>query len=173
MKGKVKGAVTEQNGKLLLRPVEQRDVPSILELIDGVYAEYGCKLDAENEEPHLLAPGNYFRADGGEFWVVEEKDIVRATVAVHLHPDASELKSLYVHSSLRRQGWGRKLLSLAVEHARRSGRERMFLWSDTRFEDAHRLYRSFGFSDCGYRELHDSNNSKEYGFELQLAQRAS
>jgi putative acetyltransferase len=44
----------------------------------------------------------------------------------------------------------------------------MFLWSDTRFTDAHRLYRSLGFRDCGYRELNDSNNSKEYGFEIAL-----
>ena len=152
----------------LLRPVVLEDVPSILSLIDEVYGEYGCKLDAENEERHLLDPGAYFRADGGEFWVVEEDGAVRATVAVQLHTDASELKSLYVHSSLRRQGWGRKLTNLAIEHARQSGRRRMFLWSDTRFTDAHRLYRSLGFQDCGYREFNDTNDSKEYGFELRF-----
>lgn len=153
----------------LLRPVRQEDVPSILKLIDGVYAEYGCKLDAENEERHLLDPGAYFRAHGGEFWVVEEGGAIRATVAVQLHAGgASELKSLYVNSSLRRQGWGRKLTNLAIEHARLRDSQRMFLWSDTRFEDAHRLYRSLGFRECGYRELNDSNNSKEYGFEMTL-----
>ena len=152
----------------LLRVVRQEDVPSILLLIDGVYAEYGCKLDAENEDRHLLEPGAYFRADGGEFWVVEEDGTIRATVAVQLHKDASELKSLYVHSSLRRQGWGRRLTNLAIEHARQHKRQRMFLWSDTRFADAHRLYRSLGFKECGYRELNDSNNSKEYGFEMSL-----
>lgn len=152
----------------LLRPVTKEDVPSILLLIDEVYAEYGCKLDAENEEQHLLDPIAYFRAEGGEFWVVEEAGAIRATVAVQLHADASELKSLYVHQSLRRQGWGRKLTNLAIEHARLRSRERMFLWSDTRFREAHRLYRSLGFQDCGYRELNDSNNSKEYGFELRI-----
>lgn len=152
----------------MLRPVIKEDVPSILRLIEEVYAEYGCKLDAENEERHLLDPVAYFRADGGEFWVVEEDGAVRATIAVVLHADASELKSLYVHSSLRRQGWGRKLTELALEHARSHGRRSMFLWSDTRFVEAHRLYRSLGFRQCGFRELNDSNNSKEYGFELQL-----
>lgn len=152
----------------LLRSVTLEDVPSILQLIDGVYAEYGCKLDAEREEPHLLDPVAYFRASGGEFWVVEDDGVVRATVAIQLHADASELKSLYVHSSLRRQGWGQRLTKLAIEHARRQGRSRIFLWSDTRFEAAHRLYLSLGFSRCGYRELNDSNNSKEYGFELAL-----
>ena len=44
----------------LLRPVITKDVPSILSLIDEVYAEYGCKLDAENEERHLLDPGELY-----------------------------------------------------------------------------------------------------------------
>lgn len=152
----------------LLRPVRQEDVPSIIRLIDEVYGEYGCKLDAEREERHLLDPGTYFRDSGGDFWVVEDDGTIRATVAVFLHPTASELKSLYVHSSLRRQGWGRKLSTLAIEHARQHGLRRMFLWSDTRFAEAHRLYRSLGFQQRGYRELGDSNNSKEYGFEMEL-----
>lgn len=157
----------------LLRPATKEDVPSILGLIDGVYAEYGCKLDAEGEEQHLLDPGTYFRAAGGEFWVVEAEGTIRATVAVFLHPDASELKSLYVHSSLRREGWGQRLTLLAIEHARRQGRTKMFLWSDTRFVEAHRLYRRLGFQECGYRELHDSNNSKEFGFELRFERMTS
>jgi oligopeptidase B len=102
--------------------------------------------------------------------VVEAEGVVRASIAVLLHPDASELKSLYVHQSLRRQGWGRKLTELAIEHARRKGRHSMLLWSDTRFVEAHRLYHSLGFRQCSYRELNDSNNSKEYGFELQIVE---
>ncbi|MBV9957478.1 MAG: GNAT family N-acetyltransferase [Acidobacteria bacterium] len=152
-----------------LRPTIPEDVPAILSLIDGIFAEYECKLDAENEDRHLLAPGPHFRESGGEFWVVEVEGAILATVAVALHEDAGELKSLYVHPSLRRHGWGRKLTLLAIEHARRSGRTRMVLWSDTRFHDAHKLYRRLGFTQCGQRDLHDSNNSIEYGFELTLS----
>jgi oligopeptidase B len=151
-----------------LRPTVPADVPGILNLIAGVYAEYDCVLDAEREEPHLLEPGPYFRAHGGEFWVVEDGGVVRATAAVMLHEDAGELKTLYVHPSLRRQGWGRRLTNLAIDYARQSGKRKMILWSDTRFWDAHRLYRSMGFREIGIRELHDSNNSVEYGFELSL-----
>jgi putative acetyltransferase len=151
------------------RPTILEDVPGILRLISGVYAEYDCVLDAENEERHLLEPGPYFRRSGGEFWVVEDRGAILATVAVILHEDEGELKSLYVHPSLRRQGWGRRLTTLAIDHARLSGKTRMILWSDTRFTDAHRLYRSMGFREMGIRELHDSNNSVEYGFEMSLA----
>ena len=150
------------------RPTVPEDVPGILNLIAGVYAEYNCVLDAENDERHLLEPGAYFRAHGGEFWVVEENGVIRATVAVMLHADAGELKTLYVHPSLRRQGWGRRLTELAMDYARSRGKTKMILWSDTRFLDAHSLYRSMGYREIGIRELHDSNNSVEYGFELSL-----
>ena len=96
------------------RPTVPEDVPGILNLIAGIYAEYDCVLDAENDERHLLEPGAYFRAHGGEFWVVEENGVIRATVAVMLHDDAGELKTLYVHPSLRRQGLGRALSEPAL-----------------------------------------------------------
>jgi putative acetyltransferase len=152
-----------------LRPTVPEDVPGILALIAEVYGEYDCVLDAETEERHLLEPGPYFRKRGGEFWVVEDAGRIVATAAVMLEEDAGELKSLYVHTSLRRQGWGRRLTELTIEYARAKSKRRMILWSDTRFLDAHRLYRSLGFREMGTRELHDSNNSIEYGFELSLA----
>ncbi len=149
----------------LLRPTIPSDVASILSLIAEIFEEYDCKLDAENEDTHLLAPGPYFRASGGEFWVIEDEGAILATVAVALHDeDASELKSLYVHPSLRRHGWGRRLTQLAIDHARNAGCTRMILWSDTRFSDAHRLYQGMGFQKFGERDLHDSNNSREFGF---------
>ena len=93
----------------MLRAVRQDDVPSILELIGGIFAEYGCVLDAENEDRYLLDPGAYFREHGGEFWVLDIDGRIVATTAVLLHPDAAELKCIYVHASIRRRGWGRRL----------------------------------------------------------------
>ncbi|HEV7842158.1 MAG TPA: GNAT family N-acetyltransferase [Pyrinomonadaceae bacterium] len=154
---------------LQFRPTVPEDVPGILALIAEVYGEYDCVLDAETEERHLLEPGPYFRARGGEFWVVEDAGRIVATAAVMLEEEAGELKSLYVHTSLRRQGWGRRLTELTIEYARARAKRRMILWSDTRFLDAHSLYRNLGFREMGVRELHDSNNSVEYGFELSLA----
>jgi oligopeptidase B len=151
---------------LRLRPTVAGDVPGILALIGGVYAEYGCVLDPEHEDRHLLAPGPHFRANGGEFWVVEEDGIVRATVGVLLCGEVVELKSLYVAPSLRRQGWGERLVRLAQAHGRTAGGRRMVLWSDTRFADAHRLYRRLGFRQEGVRALNDVNETVEYGFEL-------
>ncbi|HVF48634.1 MAG TPA: GNAT family N-acetyltransferase [Pyrinomonadaceae bacterium] len=155
---------------MLLRPAREPDTAGVHALIAHVYVEYGCSLNVEEEE-HLQRPGPYFREHGGEFWVLEDDGAILATVAVVVHAaeDAAELKSLYVDASLRRQGWGRRLVGVASEYALRSGARRMFLWSDTRFVEAHGLYRSMGFRELdGTRELHDSNNSVEYGFDKSL-----
>ena len=160
-----------------LRAALPEDVAGILALISSIYAEYGFRLDTDGIDRHLLDPGPYFRARGGEFWVVEDAGVIRATVAVLMLETAGELKSLYVHPAMRRQGWGRRLTHVVMDYARRAlagrnlavGEERrLILWSDARFLDAHRLYQGMGLERFGSRELHDINNTVEYGFELPL-----
>ncbi|MCC7293458.1 MAG: GNAT family N-acetyltransferase [Phycisphaerales bacterium] len=152
---------------LAVRPTLPTDVPGILKLIAAVYAEYGQILNTD-EEPHVLCPGPYFGAHGGEFWVVADQDEVLATCGVKVEEGVAELKTLYVHPSLRRMGWGKRLVERAMEHARSRGATMMMLWSDTRFVDAHRLYRRLAFEHDGLRELKDSNLTWEYGFSRQL-----
>ena len=135
-----------------------------------MYAEYDCVLDVERDVRHLIDPGPYFRSKGGQFWVVESAGRILATGAVILHPDSAELKTIYVHPSLRRRGWARRLIGLAVNHALAAGARRMTLWSDTRFLNAHSLYESLGFRKAGFRELDDLNRSKEFGYEIDLTQ---
>ncbi len=154
---------------LQLRPAEEQDTDGIQTLIAEVYAEYDCRLDVEQDEPYLSAPATYFRQSGGELWIIEDAGLVKASGAVFLHAgEVAELKTLYVHPSLRRQGCGRRLVEMAIEHASRMGCRRMILWSDTRFLDAHRLYTAMGFLQTGQRELTDVNRSVEYGFERPL-----
>lgn len=148
-----------------LRPVEPADVPTIRTMIEAIFREYDLVLNVEHDDVHLKDPPTYFRSHGGEFWVVEDAGRIVATGGVLLHDDAGELKGLYVDPAARGQGWGRRLTELAMDFARRAGKRRFVLWSDTRFTRAHRLYRSMGFAPIGERPLYDSNNSIEYGFE--------
>lgn len=157
------------------RPIERGDEASVHALIALCYREYGLMLNLDDEcEQHLHDPGAYFRAHGGEFWVVcDEAGAVRATVALTLHDakesaPVAELKSMYVHPEWRRRGWGRRLAQLVMDEARARGCAEMELWSDTRFEAAHAMYESLGFERFGRRDIVDSNNSAEYGFRRRL-----
>jgi len=153
-----------------MRTAVPADAPAIQQLINGIFGEYGLAIAVDGVDKHLADPAEYFHAHSGEFWVVEDDGRIVATVGALPHEsDAVELKALYVHPSIRRQGWGRRLTKLVMHYSRTLGKKRVILWSDTRFTDAHRLYSSLGFRRCGERELHDIYNSSEYGFECDLA----
>ena len=153
-----------------IRPVIKRDIPRIIKLIAEIWNEYDCVLDTETEEKALLAPGEFFRARNGEFWIAAEKTKIVATVAVMLDKKKNaELKYLYVGKDFRKIGLGEKLTRTAIKFAEMKGAAEMILWSDTRFTKAHKLYEKLGFEQFGERQLRDLNNSKEIGFRLKLA----
>ncbi|MGC2238968.1 MAG: GNAT family N-acetyltransferase [Pyrinomonadaceae bacterium] len=152
-----------------IRPVIKQDVPKIIKLIGDVWAEFDCVFVVEQEETHLLAPDEYFRAKDGEFWVVVEKNEIVATVAVMmLGEKTGELKSLYVRKDFRRQGLGEKLTTLVIKYAQMKGAKEMILWSDTRFTKAHKLYERLGFKNVSSREPDGLNSSKEFGFKRNI-----
>ncbi len=153
-----------------IRPVTPSDVSQIIKLIGGVWAEYDCVLDTGAEEQYLLAPGEYFRARDGEFWVAEENGEIVATAALQmLSKTTAELKSLYVAAEFRKHGLGRQLTEMAIDLAREKGAMEMILWTDTRFTKAHRLYERLGFILAGQRELRDINKTTELGFRKDLS----
>lgn len=156
------------------RPAQSADATEIQSLIARVYAEYGCTLDLDGLDRHLVDPGRVFREQHGEFWVVESDGRIAATVAIRFHDDDSaELKSLYVHPDFRRRGWGRALTGFVMAQAVRQGKRRMILWSDARFLSAHRLYQRLGFRSDGWRVLGDVNRTCEIGFSRALPARAA
>src|SRR6201989_1484065 len=62
-------------------------------------------------------------------------------------------------------GLGERLLTTAEAYARSAGAARLVLWSDTRFDRAHRFYERRSYVRSGpVRVLHDISNSLEYAY---------
>lgn len=165
---------SSSSSSLEIAPLRDADVPSVLDLIADVYREYGMTLNLEDPaEQHLADPGTYFRSHDGEYWVVrddQDDDAIVATVAMLVTaPGVAELKSLYVRPDCRRRGFGRHLTQQVIDAAKAQGCSMLVLWSDTRFDGAHALYESMGFTRVGQRDIEDSNASTEYGFTLALS----
>jgi N-acetylglutamate synthase-like GNAT family acetyltransferase len=144
------------------------DAPAIVEMITGVFAEYGLTCEPAGFDRDLADPGGYCRDRAGEFWVVEAGGAIVATVGLTIGGTVGELKRLYVDRAARGHGLGRRLTQLAIDHACAAGCTRFVAWSDTLFEHAHALYRSIGFTQDGKRPLYDINQSWEYGFSMDL-----
>ena len=143
------------------------DVPAVMLLIGRVFAEYGLLLIPVFEVPDLLQFDAHYTAPRGAFWIVRDDTRVVASVGVdRIEEHAAELHRLYVDASLRGRGIGQRLVETVLDWTREQRIPRVVLWSDTRFENSHRLYRRLGFAQLGERTIEgDINNSREYRFE--------
>ena len=158
---------------LPLRALRPDDADAVIALIGSVYAEYpGCVMDLPGVDDDLPELAERLDAADWQGWVVTDDDAVVACVGVApAGADTAELKRLYVAASHRRRGLGRALVGLAEAHAVEVlGARTVVLWSDSRFLDAHRLYRRCGYTDTGRtRKLHDPSDTTEHRFERHLS----
>ena len=151
----------------MITPATREDAPGVIDLIGRVFAEYGWIWQPESEVPDLFDFAAHYEGERGGFWVVRAEGRVVASVGVErLDAHAAELHRLYVDPAWRRQGLGDALVQSAIEWCRAQGIGRLVLWSDTRFENSHRLYTRLGFQRLGERTIEgDINHSREYRFE--------
>lgn len=151
------------------REATDEDAAAVRRLIGACFAEYeGCVLDPEGIDAWMAAPASSYSEKGGQFWVLTQPGDFGLAACVGWAPDGAdriELKNLYVSAAARRQGLGRRLVALVEAAARERDCATVFLWSDTRFLDAHRLYEGLGYQRTGdQRALRDPSNSIEYCF---------
>jgi putative acetyltransferase len=156
----------------VIRDARDDDASGLIALIGGVFDEYpGCVLELDHEMPQLRAVATAFTAEGGRFWVAELDGGVIGCggIAPAKDPAGAELKHLYVAKRARRAGLGTRFVALIEDEARRRGSSFVELWSDTRFEDAHRLYERLGYTRSAHtRELNDLSNTIEFHFLKEL-----
>lgn len=150
---------------LALVPFAAHRAPAIVELIRGVFTEYALTFDLHGYEADLLDIHAHHVAAGGRFDVLLDGDrIIGSVAALPREPDVCEIKRVYLHRDYRGQGQGRALMEHVLGWAVAAGYRTAVAWSDTRFTDAHRMYRRLGFELFGEREIDDPDHSREYGF---------
>ena len=117
--------------------------------------------------PDLHDFERHYQPPRGELYVLRHHEVVVGSVGVELiGVGTAELHRLYLDSHLRGRGTGRALVEAALDWCRARAVTHVVLWSDTRFDRAHRLYERMGFRQTGHRALPgDINQSEEYRFE--------
>ena len=151
---------------VVIRPARDSDADSLIALIRACYEAYpGCILDVDHEAPELRAIASHHREQGGGFWVANQAG--RLVGSIGYLPSADHrglvLQKLYVAKQVRNQGLGTQLCRLVEDEARSRGARFVELWSDTRFQDAHRLYKELGYvKGPETRQLLDLSRSVEY-----------
>ena len=161
----------EKRLELSMWPATRDDSPGVIDLIGRVYAEYNFVYDPRVEVPDLFRFEEHYAPPHGAFFVVREGTLIVGSVGVErVDGETAELHRLYLDARLRGRGTGRALVQAALAWCRgEQGITRMILWSDTRFDQAHRLYTRMGFRRTGERTLPDDlNQTREYGFERRV-----
>ncbi len=124
-------------------------------------------MDVDGENPELRAFATYTARKGGVSWVEERDGEPVGVVATWPlgHDDAWEIARMYVAQSGRGSGLAHTLLDMAEAHARAAGAARLVLWTDTRFEAAHRFYEKRSYVRAGsIRILDDRSRSLEFRY---------
>ena len=159
----------------VLRPTikwgRDTDSDGFIVLISACWAEYpGCVMDVDGENPELRALASHYAAKGGALWVAEAGGAVVGMIAVAPHAGKKwEICKLYVDAAHRGTGLARELIRAAETYALKFEAEGLVLWSDTRFERAHRFYEKRGYVRSGpIRVLHDASNSLEFAYAKPL-----
>jgi GNAT superfamily N-acetyltransferase len=152
----------------MIRAGLDQDADDYIRLIGDAWAEYpGCVLDVDGETPELRALASFFARTGGALWVAEHDGAVVGMVATRPlgSDEAWEICRMYVAAAQRGQGVAHRLLDTAEAHVRAAGAARLVLWTDTRFDAAHRFYEKRGYVRQGaIRILDDLSKSLEFRY---------
>lgn len=155
-----------------MRPVRDSDAQDLFGLITLCFADYpGCFVDPHDDLPDLRTPATSMANRNGAFWVIEDdRSRVTACCAIDFPQDGiAEVHRLYVRPDMRRGGLAQRLMECCEDFARERGASKITLWSDTRFETAHRFYERRGYRRGPEpRTLDDISHSLEYFFERDL-----
>ncbi|MDB5414674.1 MAG: family N-acetyltransferase [Rubritepida sp.] len=150
---------------LKLRAGTDEDVGEYIRLIGDAWAEFpGVVFDVDAELPELRTLASHFAKLGGVLWLAEDGQGMIATRPLR-EDGAWEICRMYVAKAARGTGLAHHLLTVAEDHARAAGAERMVLWTDTRFQAAHTFYEKRGYVRQGaIRILDDLSKSLEFRY---------
>ena len=154
-----------------IRAGRDDDAAGFIALIGACWAEYpGVVFDVDAELPEIRTLASYIAQRQGALWTAERDGRVVGMIAAYPAEHGWALSRVYVDAGQRGTGLGPQLLGLAEDHARRSGADRMVLWSDVLFTRAHAFYEKHGYvRRGGLRALQDLSDTIEAGYAKPLA----
>jgi len=130
-----------------LRPATNADREAIESLVFGVLAEYELAADPDATDADLRDIEAEYVSKGGLFDVlVNANGHVVGSVGLHAtSASICEIRKMYLASSARGKGLGRRLLEHALGKAKILGFSRVELETASVLKEAIALYESYGF----------------------------
>lgn len=132
--------------EVTFRRATRGDSPAALQLVDRALREYGLYAVPEAGDIDLTDLEQHYDARGGCFELIEAGEEVIGVVGWRpAGGGVMELKKLYLASSARGLGLGRRAVERVIAAARAAGARAIVLETATRLTEANALYRRLGF----------------------------
>jgi ribosomal protein S18 acetylase RimI-like enzyme len=124
-----------------IRQYQNSDQIELKKFILKVLKEFGYGYQRETDYD-LDNPAQFYEI----FYILEEADKIIGSIAIkNIGNEVAELKRLYVDHKYRGQGYGAKLLDLALKYSKEHQYYKVILDTSTNFDKAILLYKSRGF----------------------------
>jgi putative acetyltransferase len=137
--------------EVYVRPVLPGDGPAMAEIIRQVLVEYNVpKKGSAFSDPSMEAFYSYYQVPRSVYWVLTDGEEIwgGGGIAPLENGDSGvcELQKMYFRKKIRGQGWGERILLLALEKARAFEYRQCYLETMPYMQAAQSLYRRNGFS---------------------------
>jgi putative acetyltransferase len=118
-----------------------------LQLVDRVLRDYGMSALPETSDRDLTDIEQHYDARGGRFELIEAGGEVIGVLGWRpASAGVFELKKLYLLSSARGHGLGRRAVARVIDAARAAGARAIVLETSRQLTEANRLYAGLGFA---------------------------
>lgn len=132
--------------EIAFRRATRGDSAIAMQLVDRALRDYGLYAVPEAGDIDLTDVEQHYDARGGCFELIEAGGAVVGVVGWRPAGDGViELKKLYLASSARGHGLGRRAIERVITAARAAGARAIVLETATRLTEANALYRRLGF----------------------------
>jgi putative acetyltransferase len=157
-----------------MRRTVASDIPQLSQIIDEVFKEYGWIYVEADEVPDFVKFQTYYGDESkARLYTIEstgDHHTIAGCIALKFNSEGPYLSRVYLSKEFRGIGLGKWMTNEVISIAREEGHPSIHLWTDTRFLDAHGMYKSLGFEQTtDLRSLHDINTSFEFKMVLKLA----
>ncbi len=143
-----------------IRKAERNDLPAIVKLLsEDVFGAHREKYENPLPASYQEAFDQIQRDPCHEIVVMEQQGRIIGTLQLSMIPHLShqgawraQIESVTIHTSLRRQGLGSKLVQWAIDRSREKGAKMVQLTSNKARTRAVRFYEKLGFQ-CSHEGL--------------------
>jgi putative acetyltransferase len=133
--------------EVTFRRATSRDGAAARQLIEQALRDYGLSFRVDDGDRDVADIEQHYDARGGCFELLEAGGEIVGVLGWRPAGDGIiELKKLYVSSSARGQGLGRRAVARVIDAARAAGARAIVLETSLRLVEANQLYRKLGFA---------------------------